>query len=149
VDDWIGCVFHPVDRILWMGAVRISRTVCCELIRASDGGLLPVTGKQHLNEMAQGDSSPCASLKNKVSYQIKEVPMSLKPKAVTCQCGHTFTSSRDRSWCERCANAVYYHEKDKNKYKLSNMYITGVIVAVITFLTYVFMELIATPLLSL
>jgi len=29
------------------------------------------------------------------------------------------------------------------------MYITGVIVAVITFLTYVFMELIAQPLLSL
>ena len=75
--------------------------------------------------------------------------MSLKPKTVTCDCGHTFTSTRDRSWCERCANAVYYHEKDKNKYKLNNIYITGVIVAVITFLTYVFMELIATPLLSL
>ena len=75
--------------------------------------------------------------------------MSLKPKQVTCQCGHTFTSSRDRSWCERCANAVYYHAKDKNKARLNNMYVTGVIVAVISFLTYVFMELIATPLLSL
>ena len=75
--------------------------------------------------------------------------MSLKPKTVTCDCGHTFTSTRDRSWCERCANAVYYQEKDKNKYNLSNIYLTGVIVAVITFLTYDFMELIATPLLSL
>ena len=75
--------------------------------------------------------------------------MSLKPKAVTCQCGHTLTSNRDRIWCDRCAHAVYYHEKDKNKYKHSNMYITGVIVAVITFLTYVFMELIAKPLLTL
>ena len=75
--------------------------------------------------------------------------MSLTTKAVTCDCGHTFTTNRDRSWCERCANAVYYNEKDKNKYKLSNMYITGVIVAVITFLTYVFMELIASPLLSM
>jgi hypothetical protein len=83
------------------------------------------------------------------SYQVKDVIMSLKPKQVTCQCGHTFTSSRDRSWCERCANAVYYHAKDKNKAKLNNMYVTGVIVAVISFLTYVFMELIATPLLSL
>ena len=86
---------------------------------------------------------------NPVHYLIKDVTMSLKPKSVTCQCGHTFTSNRDRSWCEQCANAVYYHEKDKNKYKLNNMYVTGVIVAVITFLTYVFMELIATPLLSL
>jgi hypothetical protein len=63
--------------------------------------------------------------------------------------GSLITSSRDRSWCERCANAVYYHAKDKNKAKLNNMYVTGVIVAVISFLTYVFMELIATPLLSL
>ena len=75
--------------------------------------------------------------------------MSLKPKHVSCQCGHTFMSDRDRSWCERCANAVYYRDKDKNKAKLNNIYITGVIVAVMTFLTYVFMELIATPLMSL
>jgi uncharacterized paraquat-inducible protein A len=87
--------------------------------------------------------------KKTACLQIKDVTMSLKPKQVTCQCGHTFTSNRDRSWCERCANAVYYHEKDKNKAKLNNMYVTGVIVAVISFLTYVFMELIATPLLSL
>ena len=75
--------------------------------------------------------------------------MPLKPKQVTCQCGHSFVSDRDRSWCERCANAVYYHKKDRNKFKLNNMYITGVIVAVITFLTYIFMELIAHPLLTL
>ena len=75
--------------------------------------------------------------------------MSLKPKQVSCQCGHTFISNRNRSWCERCANAVYYYEKDKNKSKINNWYITGVIVAVMSFLTYVFMELIATPLMSL
>ena len=75
--------------------------------------------------------------------------MPLKPKQVACQCGHTFISDRDRSWCEKCANAVYYHKKDRNKFKLNNMYITGVIVAVITFLTYIFMELIAHPLLTL
>jgi uncharacterized paraquat-inducible protein A len=79
----------------------------------------------------------------------EDVTMSLKPKQISCQCGHTFTSSRDRSWCEKCASAVYYHAKDKNKAKLNNMYVTGVIVAVITFLTYVFMELIANPLLTL
>ena len=65
------------------------------------------------------------------------------------KCGHSFISDRDRSWCEKCANAVYYHKKDRNKFKLNNMYITGVIVAVITFLTYIFMELIAHPLLTL
>ena len=75
--------------------------------------------------------------------------MSLTPKPVTCQCGHTFTSSRDRSWCEKCASAVYYHEKDKNKDKLNHLYVTGVIVAVMGFLTYVFLEIIATPLMNL
>ncbi len=95
-------------------------------------------------------TSPVAcAKKNGGSISEKDDTMSLKPKSVTCQCGHTFTTNRDRSWCVRCANAVYYHEKDKNKTKLNNMYVTGIIVAVITFLTYVFMELIATPLLSL
>lgn len=75
--------------------------------------------------------------------------MSLETKQVTCQCGHTFTSNRYRSWCEKCANAVYYHEKDKNKTKLNNIYVAGVFVAVMFFLTYVFMELIAHPLLTL
>ena len=27
MDDWIGRVFHPLDRILWMGIVRINRII--------------------------------------------------------------------------------------------------------------------------
>ena len=75
--------------------------------------------------------------------------MTLTPKKVTCKCGHSFTSERNRSWCEKCAAAVYYHAKDKNKETLDNIYVTGVIVAVMGFLTYVFIELIAHPLLML
>ena len=122
------------------------------MIRASASGIQTV-GARNTNTHPVGlqeDTISCSpEKKTDDSYQVKDVIMSLKPKQVTCQCGHTFTSSRDRSWCERCANAVYYHAKDKNKAKLNNMYVTGVIVAVISFLTYVFMELIATPLLSL
>ena len=75
--------------------------------------------------------------------------MTLTPKIVTCKCGHSFSSHRDRSWCEKCAGAVYYHDKDKNKEKLNHIYVTGLIVAVMGFLTYVFVELIAHPLLML
>ncbi len=75
--------------------------------------------------------------------------MPLKPKTVTCDCGHTFTAKRDRNWCERCANAVYYHEKDKNKFKRYNIYVVCAFVAVVTFLTYIFIELIATPIMTL
>lgn len=74
--------------------------------------------------------------------------MKLTPKTVTCRCGHSFTAERDRTWCEKCCDAVYYHEKDKNKFRFSNMYVVGIIVAVMTFLTYIFIELIATPFLS-
>jgi hypothetical protein len=74
--------------------------------------------------------------------------MALKAKQVTCRCGHAFITDRNRSWCEKCCEAVYYHEKDRNKHRLNHLYVTGIIVAVVTFLTYVFMELIATPLLS-
>lgn len=74
--------------------------------------------------------------------------MSLAPKEVTCRCGHSFITDRERSWCEKCCDAVYYHKKDKNRYRNNSMYIVGIIIAVVTFLTYVFMELIASPLLS-
>jgi predicted nucleic acid-binding Zn ribbon protein len=74
--------------------------------------------------------------------------MALTPKQLTCRCGHTLTTDRYRTWCEKCCEAVYYHEKDKNKFRLDSMYVVGIIVAVVTFLTYVFMELIASPLLS-
>jgi len=74
--------------------------------------------------------------------------MTLTPKQVTCRCGHSFTTTRDRSWCEKCADAVYYHEKDKNKHRNHGIYVVGIILAVITFLTYVFIELIANPFLS-
>lgn len=74
--------------------------------------------------------------------------MALKHKQVTCRCGHSFIIDRNRSWCEKCCEAVYYDAKDKNKYRLDSLYVVGIIVAVVTFLTYVFMELIASPLLS-
>lgn len=73
---------------------------------------------------------------------------SLAPKTVTCRCGHSFTTDRNRSWCEKCCDAVYYHEKDKNKFRNQQIYVVGIILAVITFLTFVFIELIANPFLS-
>jgi len=74
--------------------------------------------------------------------------MSLEPKQITCRCGHSFTIDRHRSWCEKCCDAVYYHEKDRNKYRNNNIYVIGLILAAVTFLTYVFIELIASPFLS-
>ncbi|GAB6905519.1 hypothetical protein DESC_290026 [Desulfosarcina cetonica] len=74
--------------------------------------------------------------------------MALEPKTAICRCGHTMTLTRHRTWCEKCCEAVYYHEKDKNRHRINSIYVVGVILAAITFLTYIFMEMIAVPLLS-
>ncbi len=74
--------------------------------------------------------------------------MNYAAKEVVCDCGHTFISQREKAWCEKCCSAVYYDEKDSKKFKMNNYYILSAIVSVVTFLTYVFIELIATPILS-
>jgi hypothetical protein len=72
----------------------------------------------------------------------------LRPKEVQCDCGHTFTIDRKRYWCEKCANPVYYDDKEKKMHKNNTIYVYMVFLGVITFLTYVFIELIANPFLS-
>jgi DNA-directed RNA polymerase subunit RPC12/RpoP len=69
----------------------------------------------------------------------------LEPKTVTCQCGKTIEMTEESDWCTHCASKVFYHEKDQRRHKWHNLYIFGVILGVITFLTYVFIELIITP----
>jgi hypothetical protein len=72
----------------------------------------------------------------------------LTPKEIQCDCGHTFTIDRKRYWCEKCAHPVYYDAKDKKKHKYNTMYVYAVFLGVITFLTYIFIELIAVPYMS-
>ncbi len=69
----------------------------------------------------------------------------LPPKEVQCDCGHKFVSDRPRYWCEKCAKPVFYYPKDKRKEKWNTYYLWGVIFAVMTFLTYIFLELIVKP----
>jgi predicted nucleic acid-binding Zn ribbon protein len=80
--------------------------------------------------------------------ELDDMATILTPKTVTCRCGHSFTADRHRNWCQKCCEAVYYNEKDNRRHRFNNMYVIGIIVAVMTFLTYVFIELIATPILS-
>jgi predicted nucleic acid-binding Zn ribbon protein len=73
----------------------------------------------------------------------------LAPKTVTCQCGNSFESIRLRSWCQKCCQPVYYYEKDRNKHKINTYYMITMIALVLMFITYLFVEMIAQPLLSL
>lgn len=73
--------------------------------------------------------------------------MTLKPIQVACDCGHVATLERPNALCEKCGRRIFYTAKDKRSHKLHNIYIMGMMLGVITFLTYIFIELIARPLL--
>jgi predicted nucleic acid-binding Zn ribbon protein len=143
VDDHTGRILHPLDGILRMGTVRIN------LYNIPVAGMPPAAGFFCWKSNGDGDALNQMPPRRRQPLKNGMMIMSLPAKTVTCACGHSFTSTRHRSWCEKCCDAVYYHDKDKNRHRFNSMYVVGVIVAVVMFLTYVFMELIATPLLTL
>lgn len=75
--------------------------------------------------------------------------MTLPPKKITCSCGHVMELTQSSDWCTKCVTKVYYHRKDRHKNKLNGVYIVSVIVLVFGFLTYIFLEMIAGPLMIL
>jgi predicted nucleic acid-binding Zn ribbon protein len=73
----------------------------------------------------------------------------LKPKHVECNCGNSFEATKLKTWCQKCCQPVFYHEKDQRKHKFNNYYIITMVVMVLMFISYLFVELIARPLLTL
>ena len=73
--------------------------------------------------------------------------MVLEAKQVSCQCGHSFTTEKEKTWCQKCARAVFYYKKDQRRNTLNHYYAVAMAALVITFLTYLFIEMIADPLL--
>ena len=69
----------------------------------------------------------------------------LQPKTVECQCGNAIEMTQESDWCTQCANKVFYEEKDQRRHRWNSIYIYGIVLAVVTFLTYVFLELIVKP----
>lgn len=73
----------------------------------------------------------------------------LEPKQVECRCGNSFEATKPKTWCEKCCRPVFYFEKDRRKHQLNHYYIITMIVMVLMFISYIFVELIARPLLTL
>jgi hypothetical protein len=73
---------------------------------------------------------------------------SLPPKDVICECGHSFTSQQYSNWCAKCGRQVFYDPRDKRKSRINHIYFTSLIVLVVLFLTYFFIEMILTPVLT-
>ena len=73
----------------------------------------------------------------------------LMPKTVQCKCGHAFETTRQKAWCEKCCRPVFYHAEDQRRHRWSNYYMITMMLTVLMFVTYLFVEIIAKPLLSL
>ena len=74
--------------------------------------------------------------------------MALETKTVTCQCGATYQIAKPYHWCTACGRQVFYSERIRRRHKFSTYYLYGVMFVVITFVTYIFIELIARPLIK-
>ncbi len=73
----------------------------------------------------------------------------LAQKEVECKCGNVITMSSKKTWCEKCCRPVFYYAKDQRKDRLNNFYLLAVMALVFGFLSYLFVEMIAVPLLSI
>jgi len=72
--------------------------------------------------------------------------MEPKQNQIACSCGNVVESRKKHAWCLECGKKVFADPKDARKDKLNQYYIYGAIVSVMTFLTYIFIEMIANPL---
>ncbi|MDM8525001.1 hypothetical protein QUF80_16645 [Desulfococcaceae bacterium HSG8] len=75
--------------------------------------------------------------------------MKPEPKEIRCECGNTLTIERDSDWCLKCGSQIFYDQKARRAHKINNYYMYTVIILVMFFLAYVFVELIAIPAMNL
>ena len=71
------------------------------------------------------------------------------PKEVQCQCGNVLVVDRTRDWCTQCGRAVYHDPKAQRMHKLNNIYLMALVLGAFTVLGYIFVEMIASPMLRL
>jgi uncharacterized paraquat-inducible protein A len=67
---------------------------------------------------------------------------------LTCDCGHSFTSERERDYCAKCGRKVFRDPDEQRKHRFNNYYMGTLIVAVLAFITFIFMEVVAIPILK-
>jgi hypothetical protein len=64
---------------------------------------------------------------------------------LTCDCGHSFASEKERAYCDKCGRKVFLDPVEGRKYKFNNYYMGTLIVAVIAFIAFIFIEIVAIP----
>ena len=64
-------------------------------------------------------------------------------KEVACKCGNVVTVEGERTWCRKCGQAVYTDPKKQKRHRLNSLYLTVLFIGTISFLVYVYLELVA------
>ncbi len=68
--------------------------------------------------------------------------MKLAPMEIPCSCGKFMVMDSERDWCDYCGRRMFYHEKDRKMQKINKLLGLAMAAGIITFLVYVFVELI-------
>jgi hypothetical protein len=74
--------------------------------------------------------------------------MNLAPKEVRCSCGHSFETNCKADYCSKCGRKIFYDDKQNRQHRLNSYYFGAIVLIVATFLVYIYIELIASPLLQ-
>ena len=74
--------------------------------------------------------------------------MNLPSKEHVCRCGHRLTITRKADYCNKCGNKIFYDPAENRRHRLNGYYMSAIVLIVVTFLTYLYIELIASPLLK-
>ena len=74
--------------------------------------------------------------------------MPLPLKEVQCSCGHITSLHSKKLRCIKCGKFVFYDEQEKRRHKNAQIYAVAMLAGAIGILTYLFIEMIVTPLLG-
>ena len=74
--------------------------------------------------------------------------MPFSPKDVVCKCGQKTTLTTRKLLCVKCGKYVFYNDNEKRSHLMNSLYVLAMMALGIGFLTFLFMEMIVSPLLG-
>jgi uncharacterized paraquat-inducible protein A len=74
--------------------------------------------------------------------------MGKNEKNLVCDCGHAFASDQPKAWCPRCGRPVFADPAQQRNQRIGHYMIWAVFLSALTFVVYLFVEMIAKPLLG-
>ena len=74
--------------------------------------------------------------------------MNTEAKQLNCSCGHSVTTDKSKVYCDKCGRPIFADPRENRKDKLNHLFVLAMILSVFGFLAFLFVEMIATPLLG-